>query len=149
MASGTAITITGNVTKDVELRYTQSGLAVANLSVAVNDRVFDKASNEWKEGDPSFYEVAVWKDLAENVAASVTKGTRVVVVGNLRQRSYEDKEGMTRTAWEVTADEVSLSLRFARGSVTRNQSSRTQQDNREQASRPAQPNPTYTNEEVF
>lgn len=116
----TSITITGRTTKDPELRFTAGGAAVANLSVAVNHRKKGD-SGEWEDAGTDFYEVTAWKQLGENVAASITKGMSVVVVGRLRSRTYETREGEKRTVWEVEADEVSPSLRFATVSVERAQ----------------------------
>ena len=115
MAGETTITIRGNLTADPEKRVTQNGLSVVNFTVASTPRTFDRASKEWKDGDSLFLRCTVWRDLAEHVAASLTKGTRVVVVGRLVQRSYETKEGEKRTAWQVEADEVGVLMdKFAR-----------------------------------
>ena len=114
----TPITIIGNTSSEVELRFTPSGTAVANLSVAVNNRRFNKNTNEWEDDGTDFYPVAVWQNNgAENVAQSITKGMRVVVVGQLKSRSYETREGEKRTVWEITADEVAPSLRYAEAQV--------------------------------
>lgn len=112
------ITLTGNVTGDAELRFTPSGHAVANLSVAVNPR--DKQGDQWVDGEPNFYRVAAWKDLAENVAESVRRGDRVTVVGRLRVREYEHN-GEKRTSLDVTADSVALDLRFHTARATKAQ----------------------------
>lgn len=106
------ITVTGNTTRDPELRFTSGGQATLTLGLAVNRRWFDKAADEWKE-QTSFFNVVCWRDLAENVAESCPRGTRVVVVGRLEQREYEDKEGNKRQAIEIIADEVAPSLRWA------------------------------------
>lgn len=116
--TGLPITVTGNLTGDPELRYTPAGLPVASFSVAVTDRVLDKATNTWSDGNTSFWRCTVWRDQAENVAASAHKGDRVTVVGTISQRTYE-KDGDKRTVAEVNADEVSVSLRYAVASVKR------------------------------
>jgi len=111
MAAGdTTITITGNLTGDPELRYTPTGQAVANFTVASTPRFMDKTTNEWKDGDTLFLRCNIWRQPAENVAESLTRGMRVIVQGRLRQRSYETKEGEKRTVYEVEADEVGPSL---------------------------------------
>lgn len=112
------ITLIGNATGDAELRFTPSGAAVANLSMAVNPR--DKQGEQWVDGEPNFYRVAAWKDLAENVAESVRRGDRIIVVGRLRQREYEHN-GEKRTSLDVTADHVGLDLRFATARATKAQ----------------------------
>jgi single-strand DNA-binding protein len=117
MADSTA-TIVGNATRDPELKFTNTGIAVASFGVAVNDRKFNKATNEW-EDDPSFFEVTCWKELAENVAETVARGTRVVVVGRLKWRQWENKDGETRSKVEIVADEVGPGLRWATAVVTR------------------------------
>ncbi|HEX9776103.1 MAG TPA: single-stranded DNA-binding protein [Actinomycetota bacterium] len=116
---GNSVTIVGNLTDDPELRFTAQGAAVANFSIAVNRRVRDPQTNEWKDGDPSFFRVNVWRQLAENVAESLSKGTRVVVTGYLKQRSWETQEGERRTVVEIEADEVGPSLRWATAKVER------------------------------
>ncbi len=122
MAGDTVITIVGNVTGDPELRFTPSGAAVANFTVASTPRTFDKHSNEWKDGETLFMRCSVWRDAAENVAESLARGTRVIVTGRLRSRSYE-KDGEKRTVIEMDADEVGPSLRYASAKVTRAQRS--------------------------
>jgi single-strand DNA-binding protein len=124
MAGETIITVVGNLTSDPELRYTQNGLAVANFTIASTPRTFDKASNDWKDGDALFLRASVWRDFAEHVAGSLTKGSRVVATGRLRQRSYETKEGEKRTSIELEIDEIGPSLRYATAQVTRTSSSR-------------------------
>jgi single-strand DNA-binding protein len=120
MAAGdTVITIIGNLVDDPELRFTPSGAAVARFRVASTPRVLDKATNEWKDGDSLFLTCNVWRQAAENVAESLTKGTRVILSGRLRQRSYETKEGEKRTVYEVEVDEVGPSLRNATAKVNR------------------------------
>ncbi len=120
MAAGdTNITITGNLVNDPELRYTPSGQAVATFRVASTPRYFDKATSEWKDGEGLFLSCNVWRQAAENVAESLTKGMRVIVCGRLKQRSYETREGDKRTVYEVEADEVGPSLRNASAKVSR------------------------------
>jgi single-strand DNA-binding protein len=119
MANETVITVIGNLTADPELRYTQSGLAVANFTIASTPKVFDKQSNEWKDGDALFLRASVWREYAEQVAGSLTKGLRVVAVGRLKQRSYETKEGEKRTSIELEIDEIGPSLRYATAQVTK------------------------------
>lgn len=120
MAGETVITVVGNLTSDPELRYTQSGLAVANLTIASTPRTFDKAKNEWVDGEALFLRCSVWKEFAEHVASSLTKGARVMAQGRLKQRSYETKEGEKRTSMELEIDEIGPSLRYATAQVTRN-----------------------------
>ena len=119
MAGETIITVVGNLTADPELRYTQSGLAVANFTIASTPRAFDRASNDWKDGEALFMRASVWREFAEHVASSLTKGSRVVAHGRLKQRSYETKEGEKRTAIELEVDEIGPSLRYATAQVTR------------------------------
>src|SRR5690554_4516475 len=127
MANETIITVVGNLTADPELRYTQNGLAVANFTIASTPKVFDKNSNEWKDGDALFLRASVWREFAEHVAGSLTKGSRVVATGRLKQRSYETKEGEKRTSFEIEIDEIGPSLRYATASVTRVESTRGHQ----------------------
>jgi single-strand DNA-binding protein len=119
MAGETVITVVGNLTADPELRYTQNGLAVANFTIASTPRTFDKQSNEWKDGEALFLRASVWREFAENVAHSLTKGSRVIVQGRLKQRSYETKEGEKRTSFELDVDEIGPSLRYATAEVHR------------------------------
>ena len=121
MAGDTIITIIGNLTGDPELRFTPSGAAVANFTVASTPRQFDRQSNEWKDGETLFMRCSVWRDAAENVAESLTRGTRVIVSGRLKSRSYETKEGEKRTVVEMEVDEVGPSLRYATAKVNRTQ----------------------------
>lgn len=122
MAGETIITVVGNLTADPELRYTQSGLAVANFTIASTPRSFDRASNEWKDGEALFLRASVWREFAEHVASSLTKGSRVIAQGRLKQRSYETKEGEKRTTIELEVDEIGPSLRYATAAVTRSAS---------------------------
>jgi single-strand DNA-binding protein len=119
MAGETVITVVGNLTADPELRYTQGGLAVANFTIASTPRNFDRASSEWKDGDALFLRASCWRDFAEHVAGSLTKGSRVVAQGRLRQRSYETAEGEKRTSLELEVDEIGPSLRYATAQVIR------------------------------
>ncbi|WP_295699102.1 single-stranded DNA-binding protein [Lapillicoccus sp.] len=121
MAGDTVITITGNITGDPELRFTPSGAAVANFTVASTPRAFDRQSNEWKDGETLFMRCSVWRDAAENVAESIQRGTRVIVSGRLKSRSYETKEGEKRTVVEMEVDEIGPSLRYASAKVTKTQ----------------------------
>ncbi|WP_454167810.1 single-stranded DNA-binding protein [Microbacterium lacticum] len=123
MAGETFITVVGNLTADPELRYTQNGLPVANFTIASTPRTFDRQANEWKDGEALFLRASVWRDFAEHVAGSLTKGMRVVATGRLRQRSYQDREGQNRTAIELEVDEIGPSLRYATAQVTRAASS--------------------------
>jgi len=124
MTGETVITVVGNLTSDPELRYTQGGLAVANFTIASTSRNLDRASGEWKDGDALFLRASVWREFAEHVAGSLTKGSRVIVQGRLKQRSYETKEGEKRTSYELEVDEIGPSLRYATAQVTRAASSR-------------------------
>ncbi|HEX6341906.1 single-stranded DNA-binding protein [Umezawaea sp.] len=119
MAGETTITVVGNLTADPELRFTQSGAAVASFTVASTPRTFDKASGEWKDGDALFLRCNVWRQVAENVAESLTRGSRVLVSGRLRQRSFETKEGEKRTVVELEVDEIGPSLRYATAKVNK------------------------------
>lgn len=120
MAPGdTPITIVGTMVADPELRYTPSGAAAANFRIASNPRRFDKTTNEWVDGDPLFLACNVWRDQAEHIAESLSKGMRVIVNGRLRQRSYETREGDKRTVYEVEVEDVGPSLKFATATVTR------------------------------
>ncbi len=119
MAGETTITVIGNLTGDPELRFTPSGAAVAKFSVASTPRTMDRATNEWKDGETLFLNCSVWRQAAENVAESLTRGTRVIVSGRLRQRSYETREGEKRTVYELEVDEIGPSLRNATAKVQR------------------------------
>ena len=120
MAGDTVITVIGNLTDDPELRFTPSGAAVANFTVASTPRTFDRQSNEWKDGETLFLRCSVWREAAENVAESLQKGMRVIVQGRLKSRSYDTKEGERRTVTELDVDEVGPSLRYASAKVNRN-----------------------------
>ena len=119
MAGETLITVVGNLTGDPELRFTPSGAAVANFTIASTPRNFDKQTNEWKDGDTLFLNCSIWRQAAENVAESLQKGMRVVVQGRLKQRQYETREGEKRTVVELDVDEVGPSLKYATAKVTR------------------------------
>lgn len=121
MAGDTVITIIGNLTADPELRFTPSGAAVANFTVASTPRTFDRQSNEWKDGETLFMRCSVWRDAAENVAESLQRGMRVIVAGRLKSRSYETKEGEKRTVVEMDVDEIGPSLRSATAKVNKTQ----------------------------
>ena len=120
MAGETTITLVGNLTADPELRFTPSGAAVANFTVASTPRTFDRQTNEWRDGDAMFLNCAVWRQAAENVAESLQKGMRVIVQGRLRSRSYETRDGERRTVFEVDVDEIGPALRYATAKVSRN-----------------------------
>lgn len=119
MAGDTVITVVGNLTADPELRFTSSGAAVANFTVASTPRTFDRQTGEWKDGEALFLRCSIWRQSAENVAESLTRGTRVVVQGRLKQRSFEDREGQRRTVVELDVDEVGPSLKYATAKVTK------------------------------
>ncbi|WP_269939522.1 single-stranded DNA-binding protein [Arthrobacter sp. HY1533] len=123
MAGETTITVIGNLTSDPELRFTPSGSAVANFTIASTPRTFDRQSNEWKDGETLFLRASIWREAAENVAESLTKGTRVIVSGRLKSRTYDTKEGEKRTVMELEVDEIGPSLRYANAKVNRTQRS--------------------------
>lgn len=120
MAGETTITVIGNLTADPELRYTQNGAAVANFTIASTPRTFDRQANEWKDGEALFLRASAWKEVAEHVSQSLTKGSRVIAQGRLKQRSFE-KDGQRRTVIELEVDEIGPSLRYATAQVTRTQ----------------------------
>ncbi|MDR6691358.1 single-strand DNA-binding protein [Microbacterium sp. 1154] len=109
------------------MRYTQNGLPVANFTIASTPRTFDRQANEWKDGDALFLRASVWREFAEHVAGSLTKGSRVIATGRLKQRTYQDREGNNRTAIELEVDEIGPSLRYATATVTRAASTGRQQ----------------------
>ncbi|MFH9426020.1 single-stranded DNA-binding protein [Streptomyces sp. NPDC017529] len=133
MAGETVITVVGNLTADPELRFTPQGAAVAKFTVASTPRVFDKQTNAWADGEALFLSCSVWRQQAEHVAESLTKGARVMVQGRLKQRSYEDREGVKRTVFELEADEVAASLKTATARVTKASSSRPEVNQARQA----------------
>jgi single-strand DNA-binding protein len=119
MANDNSVTIIGNATREPEIRHTNGGMVVASFGVAINQRKKNAATGEWEDGEPSFFDVTCFRELAENVAETVTKGTRVIVAGTLRQSSWENDQGEKRSKIEVIADEVGPSLRWATASVER------------------------------
>src|SRR5690348_3985063 len=121
MAGETVITVVGNLTADPELRFTPSGAAVASFTIASTPRTFDRNANEWKDGEALFLRCSIWRQAAENVAESLTRGMRVVAQGRLKQRSYETREGEKRTVIELEVDEIGPSLRYASAKVNRTQ----------------------------
>ncbi|MFF3353361.1 single-stranded DNA-binding protein [Streptomyces sp. NPDC002917] len=126
MSGETVITVIGNLTADPELRFTPSGAPVANFTIASTPRHFDKQTNEWKDGETLFLQSAVWRQAAENVAGSLTRGMKVIAQGRLTQRSYE-KDGQKRTAYEFTVEEIGPSLKTATAKVTKTNGSNGQQ----------------------
>lgn len=121
MANDTTITITGNLTGDPELRFTPNGAAVTNFTIASTPRNFDRTTNEWKEAETLFLRARIWREAAENAAATLKKGMRVIAQGKLKAHSYETKEGEKRTSTELEVLEIGPSLRFATANVNRNQ----------------------------
>ena len=119
MAGETVITVVGNLTADPELRFTPNGAAVANFTVASTPRIYDRQANEWRDGDAMFLNCSVWRQYAEHVAESLSKGARVIVQGRLKSRTFETREGEKRTVFEIDVDEVGPSLRYATAQVTR------------------------------
>jgi len=119
VAGDTTITVVGNLTADPELRFTPSGAAVANFTVASTPRIYDRQSGEWKDGEALFLRCNIWREAAENVAESLTRGSRVIVTGRLKQRSFETREGEKRTVMEVEVDEIGPSLKYATAKVTK------------------------------
>lgn len=119
MANDTVITVIGNLTADPELRFTQSGVAVASFTIASTPRIFDRQSNEWKDGEALFMRCSLWREAGENAAASLEKGSRVIAQGRLKQRSFTDREGNNRTVIEMDVDEVGPSLKYAKADVTK------------------------------
>ena len=118
MANETTICVSGNIVSDPELRFLPNGAAVANLTIASTPRTFDKQANEWVDGETLFLRASVWREAAENVAGSLTKGMRVIVQGRLKSRSYETKEGERRTSMELEVEEIGPSLKYATATVT-------------------------------
>lgn len=136
MSGETVVTIVGNLVDDPELRFTPAGHAVAKFRVASTPRTFDKQANEWKDGDSLFLTVSAWRSLGENAAETLRRGMRVIVQGALKQRSYEDRDGVKRTVYEIDAEEVGPSLRNATAAVTKTTSNGGGQQRQQQ--RPAQ-----------
>lgn len=119
MAGETVITVAGNLTDDPELRFTPGGAAVARFRVASTPRIYDKQADQWTDGEALFLSCSAWRQTAENVAESLTKGARVIVTGRLKQRTYEDRQNIKRTAYELDVDDVGPSLRNATATVTK------------------------------
>ena len=119
MSTDTTITVVGNLTADPDLRFTASGVAVAAFTVASTPRVFDRQSGEWKDGDTLFLRCTLWRQPAENTAETLSKGTRVIVTGRLKQRTYDTRDGEKRTVTEIDVDDIGPSLRYATATVTR------------------------------
>ncbi|WP_424862124.1 single-stranded DNA-binding protein [Streptomyces sp. MMS24-I29] len=119
MAGETVITVVGNLVDDPELKFTPTGAAVAKFRIASTPRTFDRQTNEWKDGDALFLTCSVWRQAAENAAESLQRGMRVIVQGRLKQRSYEDREGIKRTVYELDVEEVGPSLKNATATVTK------------------------------
>jgi single-strand DNA-binding protein len=119
MAGETTLTVIGNITDDPDLRFTPSGAAVANFTVASTPRIYDKQTNEWKDGDALFLRCSIWRQAAENVAESLQRGSRVVVSGRLKQRSFETREGEKRTVVELDVEEIGASLKYATAKITK------------------------------
>ncbi|MFE3905454.1 single-stranded DNA-binding protein [Streptomyces sp. NPDC059153] len=139
MSGETVITVVGNLVDDPELRYTPAGVAVAAFRIASTPRTFDKQANEWKDGESLFLTCSAWRTLGENVAGSLARGMRVIVQGRLKQRSYEDREGVKRTVVELDVEEVGPSLLRATAAVTKttgNNSSNSQQQRQQPAADP-------------
>lgn len=139
MSSENTVTIVGNLTRDPELRFISSGAATANLSIAVNRKWMNKQTSQWEE-QVSFFDVVCWRELAENVSESLTKGTRVTVTGRLEQRSWEDpKDGAKRSKVEIVADEVSPSLRWATANVAKTERTGNNQSQKQGSAPPPAP----------
>ncbi|MFB9683560.1 single-stranded DNA-binding protein [Amycolatopsis plumensis] len=119
MAGETTVTVVGNLTSDPDLRFTPAGSAVANFTVASTPRMFDRQSGAWRDGDPLFLRCSLWREYAENAAESLVRGSRVIVHGRLRQRSYDTKEGEKRTVMELDVEEIGPALRYATAKVTK------------------------------
>ena len=143
------ITVIGNLTADPDLRFTPSGVAVANFTVAQTPRTFDKARSEYVDGDPLFLNCSVWKEYAEHVAETLTKGMRIIVHGRLKSRSYEARDGSRRTVFEVEVEEVGPSLRYATATITRTQNGQRPQQTQQQPGRDPWVSPTSTDEPPF
>lgn len=141
MAGETLITVIGNLTADPELRYTQQGVPVANGTIASTPRTFDRQANDWKDGDPLFLRCAIWRELGEHAAGSLTKGMRVIATGFLEQKSYKDREGNDRTSIELNVQEIGPSLKYATAQVTRVQNGQggQQQQQQQQGGQQQQP----------
>ncbi|MFD8640822.1 single-stranded DNA-binding protein [Streptomyces zaomyceticus] len=157
MAGETTITIVGNLVDDPELRFTPAGVAVAKFRIASTPRTFDRQTNEWKDGEGLFLTCSVWRQAAENVAESLQRGMRVIVQGRLKQRSYEDREQVKRTVYEIDVEEVGPSLLRASAAVTKNPPGGGRQGGQpasggwgaQPAPAPAQSAPGYSDEPPF
>jgi single-strand DNA-binding protein len=148
MAGETVLTVVGNLTADPEINHTQGGQTVANFTIASTPRTFDRQANEWKDGEALFLRASCWREMADHAAQSLTRGSRVIATGRLKQRSYETKEGEKRTVVELEVDEIGPSLRYATATVQRAQ----QGDRRTQAqaqSRPQQSFPPQQEQQPF
>lgn len=141
MAGETVITVVGNLVDDPELRFTPSGAPVAKFRVASTPRTFDRQTNEWKDGEALFLTCSVWRQAAENAAESLQRGMRVIVQGRLKQRSYDDREGVKRTVYELDVEEVGASLRNATAKVTKGGGAQRSQSQGQAQSRPAGDDP--------
>jgi single-strand DNA-binding protein len=139
MSGETVITVIGNLTADPDLRFTPSGAAVANFTIASTPRTFDRQTQEWKDGDALFLRCSVWREAAENVAESLVRGSRVIASGRLKQRSFETKEGEKRTVVELDVDEIGPSLRYAQAKV--NRTTRASADSSRRPARGEAPDP--------
>lgn len=148
MAVGNTVTIIGNVTRDPELRFTNSGMAVASFGVAINTGRRNPQTGQWEEGEPSFFDVSCFREMADNVAESLQKGTRVIVTGRLNQRTWQTDTGEKRSKVEIIADEVGPSLRWATATVQRNER-REAFDGASRTSGSSEPVPDYPDEEPF
>lgn len=113
------VTVSGNLVSDPEVRFTQSGIAVANINIAVSSRVQDKQTKEWKDGETTYLRATAWRELAENVAETLTKGNRIIASGRLKQRNFETKEGDKRSVLELEVDEIGPSLKYATAKVSK------------------------------
>lgn len=125
MANDTTITVVGNLTADPELQFTPNGAAVVNFTIASTPKRYNKQTSSMEDGETLFMRASVWREQAENAAESLTKGARVIAHGNLKSRSFQDKEGNNRTSWEVEVQEIAPSLRFATAQVKRNEPKNT------------------------
>lgn len=137
MANETQITVVGNLTDDVELRFTPSGASVANFTIAATPRIFNKDTNQWDDGDTLFLRCSAWQRKAENVAESLRRGYRVIAQGRLKQRSYETREGEKRTVVEMEVDEIGPSLTFVTATINRSDQTTGQRGTQQRQSTPA------------
>jgi single-strand DNA-binding protein len=151
MSGETSITVIGNLTNDPELRTTPGGAAVANFTIASTPRTFDRQNNEWVDGEPLFLRASAWRDAAEHVAESLTKGARVIASGVLKSRTYETKSGERRTVIELEVDEIGASLRYSNVAISRTSSGQTtSQDDAADTYRPiSEPAPQFADDDVW